>query len=69
MDKIFKIVVLIFGGVLVLIFIVFILVYKYCGEMKVLMYIYFNWYLFDWVDDLDLRKIYDVFVLFSGSDY
>lgn len=32
------------------------------------MYVYFNWYLFDCVDDLDLIKLYDVFVLYSEKE-
>lgn len=65
----YKVIVLIFVGVLVLIFIVFFVIFKYCGEMKVFMFIYFNWYLFDCIDDFDLSKLYDVFVFYNSNDY
>lgn len=68
-EKTFKIIALTLGGALVLTFITFTLVYKYRGEMKVLMYTHFNWHPFDRVDDSDPRKIYDAFVSYSGSDH
>lgn len=58
-----------FGGFFIVFLVVFVVGYKFCGEVKVFMYIYFNWYLFDCIDDFDLNKIYDVFIFYSGSDY
>ena len=59
----------ILGGLLLLIMIVAILLYKYHGEMKVFMFTHFNWHLFDRIDDSDPTKIYDAFISYSGNDH
>ena len=63
------ILVCILGGLLLLIMIVAILLYKYHGEMKVFMFTHFNWHPFDRIDDSDPTKIYDAFISFSGNDH
>ena len=59
----------ILGGLLFLIMIVAILLYKYHGEMKVFMFTHFNWHPFDRIDDSDPTKIYDAFISYSGNDH
>ena len=59
----------ILGGLLLLIMIVAILLYKYHGEMKVFMFTHFNWHPFDRIDDSDPTKIYDAFISYSGDDH
>ena len=59
----------ILGGLLILIMIVVILLYKYHGEMKVFMFTHFNWHPFDRIDDSDPTKIYDAFISYSGNDH
>ena len=68
METEYKIIALTLGGSLILTFIVFFLVFKYRGEMKVFLFTHFNWHPFDRVDDSDPSKIYDAFVSYSGSD-
>ena len=68
-DKTFKIIAFTLGGLLALISVIFIVGYKYRGEVKVFMYTHFNWHPFDRIDDSDPNKIYDAFVSYSGSDY
>ncbi|XP_020603294.1 protein toll-like [Orbicella faveolata] len=57
------------GGLLALILIVGIVLYKYYREVKVFMYTHFNWHPFDRIDDSDPNKIYDAFISFSGNDF
>ena len=59
----------ILGGLLLLIVIAAILLYKYHGEMKVFMFTHFNWHPFDRIDDSDPTKIYDAFISYSGDDH
>ena len=59
----------ILGGLLLLIMIVAILLYKYHGEMKVFMFTHFDWHPFDRIDDSDPTKIYDAFISYSGDDH
>nr|ALG40988.1 Toll-like receptor [Aulactinia veratra] len=47
---------------------VFLLVYFFRGEMKVLLYTNFNWHPFDRVDDSDPSKLYDAFISYSSHD-
>ena len=50
--------------------VVFILAYKYRGEVKVFIYTHFNWHPFNRVDESDPTiKIYDAFVSYSGADW
>ena len=67
--KTFQIVAFSLGGLFVGTFIILILVYRYCGEIKVFMYTQFNWHPFDRLDDSDPSKIYDAFVSYSGRDH
>ena len=57
------------GGLLALILIVGIILYKYHRQVKVFMYTHFNWHPFDRIDDTDPNKIYDAFISFSGVDF
>ena len=57
------------GGLLALILIVGIILYKYHREVKVFMYTRFNRHPFDRIDDSDPNKIYDAFVSFNGNDF
>ena len=57
------------GGLLGLIVIVAVLLYKYHREVKVFMYTHFNWHPFDCIDDSNPNKIYDAFISYSGSDF
>ena len=59
----------ILGGLLLLITIIVILLYKYDGEVKVFMFTHFNWHPFDRIDDSDPNKIYDAFISYSGDDH
>ena len=59
----------ILGGLLLLITIIVILLYKYHGEAKVFMFTHLNWHPFDRIDDSDPNKIYDVFISYSGEDH
>ena len=59
----------ILGGLLLLIVIAAIPLYKYHGEMKVFMFTHFNWHPFDRIDDSDPTKIYDAFISYSGDDH
>ena len=59
----------ILGGLLVLIMIIALLLYKYHGEVKVFMFTHFNWHPFDRIDDSDPSKIYDAFIAYSGEDH
>ena len=56
-------------GLLLLIIVTVALVYKFRGEVKVLLYTRFNWHPFDRLDDSDSTKIYDAFVSYSGHDH
>ena len=68
-EKTFKIIAFTFGCFLVVCAVVFILAYKYRGEVKVFIYTHFNWHPFDRIDDSDPTKIYDAFVSYSGADW
>ena len=68
-NRTFKVIALTLGSLLVVLLVVFILAYKYRGEVKVFMYTHFNWHPFDRIDDSDPSKIYDAFVSYSGSDW
>ena len=68
-DKTFKIIAFTLTGFLLLILVVFLLGYKYRGEVKVFVFTHFNWHPFDRIDDSDPNKIYDAFISYSGSDY
>ena len=57
------------GGLLALILICGIVLYKYHKEVKVFMYTHFNWHPFDRIDDSDPSKVYDAFISFSGNDF
>ena len=58
------------GGLLALMLIVGIVLYKFHREAKVFMYTHFNWHPYDRIDtDSDLNKIYDAFLSFSGNDF
>ena len=58
------------GGLLALMLIVGIVLYKYHREVKVFMYTHFNWHPYDRIDtDSDPNKIYDAFLSFSGNDF
>jgi len=57
------------GGLLALILIIGIVLYKYHRQVKVFMYTHFNWHPFDRIDDSDPNKIYDAFISFSGNDF
>ena len=57
------------GGLLALMLIIAIVLYKYHREVKVFMYTHFNWHPFDRIDDSDPNKIYDAFISFSGNDF
>ena len=61
------IVVSVLGGVLFLIAVTVIVLYKYNGEVKVFMFSRFNWHPFDRTDDSDPNKIYDAFISFSDD--
>ena len=60
---------IILGGLLLLMAIVAILLYKYHGEAKVFLFTHFNWHPFDRIDDSDPTKIYDAFISYSGDDH
>ena len=68
-EKTFKIIAFTSGCFLVVCAVVFILAYKYRGEVKVFIYTHFNWHPFDRIDDSDPTKIYDAFVSYSGADW
>ena len=57
------------GGLLALMLIVGIVLYKYHREVKVFMFTHFNWHPYDRIDDSDPNKIYDAFLSFSGNDF
>ena len=57
------------GGLLALILICGIVLYKYHKEVKVFMYTHFSWHPFDRIDDSDPSKVYDAFISFSGNDF
>ena len=58
------------GGLLALMLIVGIVLYKFHREAKVFMYTHFNWHPYDRIDtDSDPNKIYDAFLSFSGNDF
>ncbi|XP_022794422.1 protein toll-like [Stylophora pistillata] len=65
----YKIIAMILAGSLVLTFIVFLVIFRYHGEMKVFLFTHFNWHPFDRIDDSDPSKLYDAFVSYSGNDY
>ena len=45
------------------------LLYKFRGEVKLLLFRHFNWHPFDRLDDADPAKIYDAFVSYSYLDH
>ena len=58
------------GVVLVLCVIAATLVYVYRGEIKVLLYVHFNWHPFDAAENADILDMtYDAFISYSGLDY
>lgn len=65
----YKIIAMTLAGSLVLTFIVFLVIFRYRGEMKVFLFTHFNWHPFDRIDDSDPSKLYDAFVSYSGNDY
>lgn len=65
----YKVIALTLAGALVLTFIVFFVIFKYRGEMKVFMFTHFNWHPFDRIDDSDPSKLYDAFVSYNSNDH
>ena len=58
------------GAFFVMCVIVVLLIYKYRGEIKILLYVHFNWHPFDATENADILDMqYDVFISYSGLDY
>ena len=68
--EVIKTVAVTLGVLLGLLLIISLPVYRFRGEIKVLIYLHLKWHPFDKSDDSDIiEKLYDAFVSYSGYDY
>ena len=69
-DEVTKTVAVTLGVLLGLLLIISLPMYRFRGEIKVLVYVHLKWHPFDKSDDSDIiEKLYDAFVSYSGYDY